>query len=71
MKITEDQLTSLENHAEVLDDTADGFGDPCPACGRPHVHTYEDGSKVCGKCDELVFEGAVLRADWKLRALGA
>jgi ribosomal protein L37AE/L43A len=36
------------------------WGDYCPCCKRPHVFEYSDGSKVCDKCDELVFVGRAI-----------
>lgn len=58
MKITEAEETALDSVGKVP--TTDPFGEACPACGRPHVFTYRDGSKVCEKCDEVVERGSAI-----------
>lgn len=61
MKINEHQLDALETIK--LAKTVDyPFGENCPSCNRPHLFSYEDGTKLCHKCDELIILGDILKS---------
>lgn len=59
MKITQEEELRLEA-VPVVHGPNWPWGEKCPACGRPHVLDYTDGTRLCHKCDELVARGSSL-----------
>ena len=69
MKITFLQEARLEEKAHVLESAPNyPYGENCPACKRPRVSWWSDGSRVCDKCDEVVVFGEVLRVEEPMEA---
>ena len=60
VKLTQRQEDRLEPLARA---SSEPWGEACPSCGRPHLFTYIDGSKVCTKCDEVSVAGWALDSE--------
>lgn len=66
MKISEQQELELKAGASILEGSP--WGEECPCCKRPHVFEYSDKSKVCDKCDEIVFVGSAIKTYYDIES---